>query len=132
MRILLRGSTYYEPLPAPKRPKGMHEGTGRTFGVVYVNDVARAAMLSAKPTKFPAGSIIVREKLARADDAQPQLVAVMYKRARGFNPKANDWEFLMADGALTKIEERQKKGSCLHCHAVQRERDFVFPPPATK
>jgi hypothetical protein len=51
----------------------------------------------------------------------------MIKRARGFNSAANDWEFLAVDGALTKIQERQKKGSCLNCHVSQKARDFVYP-----
>ena len=89
-------------------------------------------MLSERPSKFPVGSIIVREKLATQTDARPELLAVMIKRARGFNPKADDWEFLTVDGALTKIQERQKKGSCLQCHASQSERDFVFPLPDSK
>jgi hypothetical protein len=54
----------------------------------------------------------------------------MLKRAPGFNPKGGDWEFLTANGGLTKITKRQKKGSCLDCHARQRERDFVFSEPA--
>lgn len=98
---------------------------GHTYGVVYANEPARGALDGG--TKFPAGSIIVREKLSRPDDATPQLLAVMFKRAQGFNPTGGDWEFLTVDGALTKITKRQKRGSCLDCHASQRERDFVFP-----
>ena len=60
--------------------------------MVYVNDAAREAIMSGRPAKFPAGSIIVREKLATLDEARPELLAVMVKRARGFNPKAGDWE----------------------------------------
>jgi hypothetical protein len=131
-RILLRGSIYHtEREPGPKPKKGAHEDGTKVFGVVYVNEVARGAMLSGR-IKFPVGSIIVRERLAQADDAQPQLLSVMYKRAPGFNPKAGDWEFLIVDGALTKIEERQKKGSCLSCHVEQRAHDFVFPLKQTK
>ena len=103
-----------------------------SFGVVYVNDLAREAMTSDRPAKFPIGSIIVREKFGILDEARPELLAVMVKRASGFNPKAGDWEFLTVDGALTKIQERQKKGSCLQCHASQSERDFVFPLPKDK
>ncbi len=66
----------------------------------------------------------------RADDAEPELLSVMIKRERGFNPNANDWEFLVTDGKLTKIRERQKKGSCLNCHASQKSHDFVYPAPA--
>ena len=100
---------------------------GHTYGVVYANDSARAAL--AGRTKFPAGSIIVREKLSAPDAATPQLLAVMFKRAPGFNPKGGDWEFLTVDGSLKKITARQKKGSCLDCHSRQSGRDFVFAEP---
>jgi len=115
-----------QPRSAPSKSGGEGDGHAEsTYGVVYANDLARAAL--AGDLKFPAGSIIVREKLSKPDAATPQLLAVMVKRAAGFNPKGGDWEFLTVDGALTKVTGRQKKGSCLDCHASQRERDFVFP-----
>ena len=110
--------------------KSDKERDGHTYGVVYANELARAAF--AGDGKFPVGSVIVREKLSQPDDATPQLLAVMVKRAPGFNSKGGDWEFLTVDGGLTKVTELQKKGSCLDCHASQRERDFVFPVPVTK
>jgi len=113
----------------PKKDEATHEGVGNSFGVVYFNDLAREAVNAEPAIQFPRGSIIVREKLAKADDAKPQLLTVMIKRARGFNPKANDWEFLAIDGAIKKILERQKKGSCLDCHSSQEHRDFVYPAP---
>lgn len=102
-----------------------------TYGVVYANGFAREALAKEGFAKFPAGSVIVREKLSRETDVLPQLVAVMIKRAQGFNPSGGDWEFLTADGNLAKVRERQKKGSCLECHSSQADRDFVFPlaPP---
>jgi hypothetical protein len=100
-----------------------------SFGVVYANELARAPLMSTSAAKFPVGSIIVREKLLSPEDAQPLLLAVMIKRAPGFNSRAGDWEFLTVDGAMTKIQERQKKGSCLDCHVTQREHDFIFTPP---
>ncbi len=124
--IVFSGS---RPAPAPKKNEATHDGGGSSFGVVYVNGLARKAMRAEPAMQFPRGSVIVREKLARIDDAQPQLLTVMIKRAPGFNPRANDWEFLAVDGAMTKILERQKKGSCLECHTSQRQRDFVYPAP---
>lgn len=120
------------PAPSTKGDEGKrsHEGGGNSFGVVYANSLAREAMVADPSVRFPRGSIIVREKLGKADDTLPQLLAVMIKRARGFNPAANDWEFLVVDGALSKIQQRQKKGSCLECHASQKARDFVYPAPA--
>lgn len=93
---------------------------------MFVNDVGRSALLEAKNPQFPVGSIIVREKLLKIDDAVPQLLVAMIKRARGFNRKANDWEFLMIDGSLTKITQREKTGSCRDCHKQQKGDDFVF------
>lgn len=117
------------PAPARKESKATHESGGNSFGVVYVNSPAREAMFADPPIQFPRGSIIVRERLAKPDDTQPQHLTVMIKRARGFNPAANDWEFLAIDGGMTKILERQKKGNCLDCHASQKQRDFVYPTP---
>ena len=114
--------------PSKSREEENHTTGASTFGVVYANEPARAALAGA--LKFPAGSIIVREKRSKPDDATPELLAVMVKRERGFNPAGGDWEFLTADGALTQVSGRQKKGSGLDCHASQRERDFVFPVPA--
>ena len=37
----------------------------------------------------------------------------MVKRASGFSPKTGDWEYLVLDGAITKIRERHKKGERL-------------------
>lgn len=118
--------------PAPRSKGNGNKKThgGDSFGFVYANSLAREGMIAEPSIQFPRGSIIVREKLARADDVHAQLLAVMIKRARGFNPAANDWEFLLVDGAMTKIHERQKKGSCLGCHKSQRTRDFVHPAPA--
>jgi hypothetical protein len=124
-----RVSTAERPAPEPKN-QGTHEGGGNSFGIVYANNLARQLMKAGTPLQFPRGSIIVREKLLKADDSQPELLTVMIKRERGFNRAANDWEFLLVDGAASKIFERQKKGSCLDCHVSQKQRDFVYPTPA--
>lgn len=131
-KISLEGSWVLEP-PTPTRKgerpekEGSHAGESKEFNVVYFNEAAGAALNAARPAKFPAGSIIVSEKLSKPDDAPPQRIAVMVKRAEGFNPKSGDWEFLVVNGTLDRVLERQKKGRCAECHASQRENDFVFP-----
>lgn len=98
----------------------------KSYGVVYANDLASKAYGSAQPQVFPVGSIIVREKLSQPNATQPDLLAVMIKRERGFNPAAGDWLFLTVNGAASNVKERKKKGACLDCHASARDRDFVF------
>ena len=130
-RISMPGPTVFSkspPAPTQKKDNATHVDDGDSFGVVYVNRLAREFVSAAPAVQFPQGAIIVREKLAKADDARPQLLAVMIKRIRGFNPKANDWEFLILDGATNKILLRQKEGSCVDCHASQEQRDFVYLP----
>jgi hypothetical protein len=83
-------------------------------------------MLSEKIPNFPKGSVIVREKLLQATDQAPELLTVMVKREKGFNPAGGDWEFLVMNGAATKIQSRETVGSCQACHAKQKDQDFIF------
>jgi hypothetical protein len=101
-----------------------------TFGFAYANDIARESMLGKGTTKFPTGSIIVREKLLTPTAPSPEILVVMVKREKGFNPKANDWEFLTVSGDMKKIEKREKEGKCQACHASEASNDFVFRYPA--
>ena len=133
-RILMPGAIIFSgnrPAPPPKNPnKQTHDTGDYLFASVYLNGLAREASVAEPRIDYPRGAIIVREKLIHAEDAEPELLAVMIKRDRGFNKAANDWEFLVTDGKLTKILERQKKGSCLECHASQKMSDYVYPAPA--
>lgn len=101
-----------------------------TFGFAYVNDLGRSAF-QQKPFRFPAGSIIVRERLPTLT-SQPDVLVVMVKHERNFNRKANGWEFLTINGDATKILKREKGGNCLKCHASAADNDFVFPEDARR
>jgi hypothetical protein len=119
------------PGVSPNRNRKADVTHTSTYGVVYANDSARDLMLSKEAATFPAGSVIVREKLAHPAATTPDLLAVMIKREQGFNRKVGDWEFLIVSGDGKKIERREKKGECRRCHAKQAKSDFVFrePPP---
>src|SRR6266851_6104249 len=91
------------PKPTPKTMKDSLHDSSAVFGVVYANDLARVPISSASKSRFPVGSIIVREKLLKADDKEPELLAVMIKRERGYNPAGGDWSFLTVDGAMTRV-----------------------------
>ena len=83
-------------------------------------------MLEEKMPSFPEGSIIVREIFSGSNRAKPELLSVMVKQRKGFNPKSGDWQFMVLDGAATKIEAREKVADCLSCHSKQKDQDFVF------
>ncbi|HYG80569.1 MAG TPA: cytochrome P460 family protein [Pyrinomonadaceae bacterium] len=96
------------------------------FITVYVNDTGRRAMLNQKRPKFPVGSVIVKEKLPAKDSQSPELLTVMVKQRKGFNPKNGDWEYMVVDGTGTKIEERGRLENCQGCHLATPETDYVF------
>lgn len=96
---------------------------------VYVNDIGRQAMMTELKPEFPTGSVIVKEKLAGAKgqvkEEAPELLTVMVKRERGFNPAVGDWEFMAVNGAGTKIEARGRLESCQSCHVLMKDKGFV-------
>jgi hypothetical protein len=105
--------------------KTAHEKGGTTFTRVYANGLALEQIVKDKPL-FPAGSMIVREKLAKAEDTAPELVTVMLKREKGFSRKTSDWEYFVIDGDLSKVKQSEKTGSCSKCHLQAAETDMVF------
>lgn len=95
------------------------------FGAVYLNDVARTTSSQSEPLIYAEGAVIVREKL-ETENGPPKLLTAMIKREKGFNPAANDWEFLVISGDAKKIKKREKTGDCQSCHASVTAKDFVF------
>jgi hypothetical protein len=96
------------------------------FFTVYVNDKGRDAMLKERNPNFPEGSIIVKEKLPSKESRTPELLTVMIKRTRGFNPESGDWEYMVLDGAGTRIEGRGNLQNCQGCHVANRKTDYIF------
>ena len=96
------------------------------YFTVYVNDVGRKAMLNQKSPKFPKGSVIVKEKLSARDSQTPELLTVMIKQRKGFNPASGDWEYMVIDGTGTKVEGRGNLQNCQSCHVANQKTDYIF------
>jgi Cytochrome P460 len=93
---------------------------------VYVNEIGRSAMMEKLKPSFPKGSVIVKEKLPEISSQNPELLTVMIKRSKGFNPVTGDWEYMVVDGTGTKVEARGKLENCQGCHLAQPQTDFIF------
>ena len=93
---------------------------------VWVNDKGLKAMTDLGV--FPAGSVIVKEKLRGKGSREAELSTVMIKREKGFNPACGDWEFATLDGTGKKVTSRGKLSTCMGCHQRQAIRDYVFRP----
>ena len=95
------------------------------FVTVYVNKTAEQAMVHQKRPTFSEGSLIVKERLARATSSAPEMLTVMHKREKGYNPTCGDWEFLTLDGDGKQITAQGRLRNCESCHAEWKKTDFV-------
>jgi hypothetical protein len=93
---------------------------------VYVNELGRKAMIEQKGPAFPEGSVIVKEKLSEQSSQKPELMTVMIKRGKGFNPASGDWEYMVVDGTGTKVLAHGKLDNCQSCHSAKPGTDYVF------
>ena len=92
---------------------------------VFVNSVGRDEMMTKRHPKFPVGSMIVKEKLGSPDSTKPEMLTAMIKREAGYDREEGDWEYLVLDGAASKIVERGKLKRCSVCHRPYKFSDFV-------
>jgi hypothetical protein len=92
---------------------------------VYVNALGQQAMLTERNPKFPIGSVIVKEKVSPFKENAPELLTVMIKRERGFNPASGDWEYMVVDGTGTRTQARGKLENCQACHVPLKYTDYV-------
>ncbi len=86
---------------------------------VFVNSVGREQMMTTGLPKFPIGTMIVKEKLGDPDSTKPEVLTAMIKRGPGYNPESGDWEYLVLNGAATKLER------CTGCHRLYERSDFI-------
>lgn len=92
---------------------------------VFVNDIGKDEMMNKKSPKFAVGTVIVKEKLSKAKSKNPELLTVMIKREKGYNPEAGDWEFLTFNGDGSKTTARGKLESCQACHIAEEPTDYI-------
>jgi hypothetical protein len=114
------------PTPPIPHPPGVKNPHTDKFITVYVNDLGRKAMLEMKNPTFPQGSVIVKEKLTNQSISEPELLTVMIKREKGFNPETGDWEYMVTDGAGTTVQARGKLANCQACHLSRPNTDYIF------
>lgn len=92
---------------------------------VYVNTIGESEMLTKKNPKFPIGTVIVKAKFAAPDIPAPELLTVMIKREKGYNPEVGDWEFAALNGEGTKVDAKGKLQSCQACHIGYQKNDYI-------
>ena len=112
----------FDPNEKDVAPKNPHRDK---YINVYVNSTGKDEMLTKVHPKFPIGTVIVKEKLSSFRSTTPELLTLMIKREKDFNPEVGDWEFLVLDGAATKVTDRGKLENCRSCHLSYDYSDYV-------
>jgi hypothetical protein len=93
---------------------------------VYVNEIGKAAMLTRQKPVFPVGSVLVKEKSANKNGTAIELLTVMVKREKGYDPTGGDWEYAVLDGKAATIQAQGKLVNCQNCHKQQRYQGYIF------
>lgn len=90
----------------------------------------KAVLAYARPTgtPFPEGAMVVKELFPTAKKgAESRTLLALVKRDEGYDPKHDDWEFLVLRGSKKPIiVERGKIAHCQACHEKAKAQDFVF------
>ncbi len=110
---------------APSRQEWKNDIHNNRYISVYVNSIGKEEMMTKKTPLFPQGTIIVKEKLSTPDSKTPELLTVMIKRGKGFNPENGDWEYMTLSGEAMETTARGKLESCQSCHAADKSTDYV-------
>lgn len=88
---------------------------------IYANPLANS-VIAQKRKVFPAGAVIVKEKLG--DDGAVTGIGGMVKRASGFDPRNGDWEWFYSDKASGFTMGKMQ--NCADCHANSKDKDYVI------
>jgi hypothetical protein len=92
---------------------------------VYVTPSAREAF-RWKNADLPVGTTVVKEKLPSATATAPELLTVMVKRAKGYEPQGGDWQYYVLDGTGTKILADSRLKLCRDCHQSRKAQGYLF------
>ena len=91
---------------------------------VYVTP-ASAAVFKEAGSRFPVGTVILKQKFPTVDAKDADFYTGMLKREEGFNPACGDWEFFTMAGDRRAVTARGRIESCIDCHRQFAKSDFV-------
>ncbi len=94
------------------------------FCNVYVNELAKDPMISGKG-RYPEGSLVIKSKLASAEDKKPLLYTVMQKMAPGYDDNRGNWKYVVVDGTTFRQIAAGRIDSCITCHEGYADTDYI-------
>lgn len=93
----------------------------------WANPEAEAGIARRGAPPFDPGSVIVKEKYVASSTGRDLVaIAMMIKRAPGFEPGQGDWDYAYYEPGLGVIQTSEQSAYCSGCHAAAAPTDFVF------
>lgn len=87
-------------------------------------DLSQTPEATAKPIRFPQGTVIVKEKRLKMYDMKPHELGIMIKQQSGFSPETGDWQYAFFDQDGEFILGKSLR-HCAECH-TRAKHDHVF------
>lgn len=110
-------------------PEGRpHQDPHSAYSVHVSVSAAQADAFRQGTNSFPAGTMIVKEKLhGLGGGPSADLFTGMLKREPGYNASGGDWEWFVVAGSagLLQVVARGQLTSCLDCHEKHRATGFI-------
>ncbi len=91
---------------------------------VYVNDVGLTPMKTGKG-EYALGSVVIKQKYSDRVSMHTELFTIMRKMDAGYDPENGDWEYSVVDSTGTKVLSSGRIESCIACHALYPETDYI-------
>jgi hypothetical protein len=93
---------------------------------LYANQAAVTAKRNAATaTRYPVGSLLVKEKFESKEASKPNLITVMEKITD--TGSIDDWRFVMIRLKDRSIVQERSEASCKECHSRYKKSGFISP-----
>lgn len=106
-------------------PKDIHGPHIKPGIHLYVSREVLEGKRTPDSSRYPIGSLVVKEKFDIKGDAKPNVITVMEKVAD--ERRVQDWRFYMIRLSDRSFVRDEAKVSCVDCHSRFARSDFVSP-----
>ena len=97
----------------------------RAWVDIYVNALAKESYVE-KLNLFPVGSIVVKPIYPDSKRSETSKLTIMVKMEKGYDTDNADWWYGVYDESGMEGWYQGKIKSCIKCHALGKETDYMF------
>jgi len=91
---------------------------------IFVNGNAVETIESGNG-KYPIGSVIIKQKYSSQFARRTELFTIMRKMEEGYDDENGNWEYSVVDSSAEQFLSRGREESCITCHTLYKNTDYV-------